>query len=526
MSEKHDEAFDYYSSDSKNDSDAENEKKTENIENNVNSKTPNERQSSIKFTLDSDTGHQEHVHPEFSDSDDSSEKKTNYNFPNSPSNSNQSSQENFNAQPQQKSSIRSSPKAIITKRIMTPNGPKRASPVKKVENKSKEPSQTLLTVQQATQSPEPNTPLSSSRQDSSSAASSRSQTSHSSNRRKNAQSSTPQRRQTASGSRKRQDDEEEQDERVVAYKDLVNHGKQPPPHLVAPVQQMLYHAYVRAVQTENYDEGIKIDRAMRMNGCFLEERLETERRNEQRQAIMARLNQAESDYRDKENEWKNIMETFRKEQKQMRAELQQKHEQEEDEFAEVWGNPENFIEFNKPSPNLLALRKAQKEYAMGRDFESAKNIKMEADKLQKIETEEAERRALQAMMLAHQKLEFRQQREIKCFEERERRTELFITTERDQELVPLQMLIKQLNQSLNADEPQNLKPQKKEFKSTQRTRVNVAESLSLPPKDRSLVSQLNTYRVKDEPQKLELQGFDVKRMMKRPKSTIQFIKRK
>ena len=407
---------------------------------------------------------------------------------------------------------------------MTPNGPKRASPVKKVDNRSKDSLQEYTTTHEATQSPEQNTPMSSSRLDSSSSvSSSRSQTSHSSSRRKNAESSTPQRRQ---GNKKKQEDGEEEDERVVAYKQLVNHGKQPPPHLVASVQQMLYHAYVRAVQTENYDEGIKIDRAMKMNGNFLEERLETERRNEQRQALVARLNQAETEYKDKDEEWKNILQTFKKEQEQMRAELQQKHQQEEDEFAEVWGNPENFIEFNKPSPNLLALRKMQKECAMGRDFEAAKNVKMEADKLQKKETEEAERRALQAMILAHQKLEFRQQREVKCFEERERRTELFITNERDQELVPLQMLIKQLNQALNQNEPQNLKPQKKEFVSTARTRVNVAESLSLPPKDRNLVNQLNTYRVKDEPQKLELSGFDVKRMMKRPKSTLQFLRRK
>ena len=115
---------------------------------------------------------------------------------------------------------------------------------------------------------------------------------------------------------------------------------------------------------------------------------------------------------------------------------------------------------------------------------------------------------------------------MQCFEEREKRTELFITTERDQELDPLKMLIKQLNQSLNSNQPQNLKPRKTTFQSTARTRAYVAESVSLPPKDRKTVSALNSYRIKNEPQKLELTGFDVKRMMKRPKSTIQFMKRK
>lgn len=321
-------------------------------------------------------------------------------------------------------------------------------------------------------------------------------------------------------------EEREEDERIVAYKELLNEGIPPPPHLIAPVQMMLNRAYVRALKTENYDEGIKIDRAMKINGGKIEENLVTQRRNDRMQTIHYRLSQAENDYVNKDKEWKEIFDGFYQEQNQLREELKTRQQQEEDEFANRWGDPSNFKTYNKPSPALLQLRKIQKEYAMARDFENAKIVRKQADDLQKQETENAERRALDAMLLEHQKLEEKHKKEITCFNEKEKRTELFLSTNRQSELRPLEMLIRQLKISINSSKPQNLKPQRTSFQSTARTRAYVAQNITLPPKDRKTVSQLNTFRNKDEPVKLELSGFDVKKLMRRPKSTIHVIRKK
>lgn len=321
-------------------------------------------------------------------------------------------------------------------------------------------------------------------------------------------------------------DQRKEDERITAYKELVNEGIAPPPHLVAPVQMMLHRAYLRAVKTENYDEGIKIDRAMKINGSYIEEDLETQRKNDRTQTIHYRLSQAEKGYKDKEKEWKEIFTGFYQEQSQLREELKQRQQAEEDEFANKWADPHNFKDYNKPSPSLLQLRKIQKGFAMARDFENAKKVRKQADDLQRQETENAERKALNAMLLEHQKLQEKHHKEIICFDEKEKRTELFLSTNRESELHPLEMLIKQLTTSLNAMKPRNLKPQRTSFQSTARTRAYVAESITLPPKDRKTVSQLNTFRNKDEPNKLELTGFDVKQIMRRPKSTIRVIRKK
>lgn len=331
-------------------------------------------------------------------------------------------------------------------------------------------------------------------------------------RKQNAQTSPLSMRSTDSSSSK--------DERVVAYKQLIENHKKPPIQLAAPVQQMLHRSFVNALKNQDYNEGIKISNAIKINSALMEEDYMNQLLQSRNDTYKARLDAAQSKLDQKRKEWDELIQQFHTEQNQLREALNVKHQEDEIEFERQWSDASNFKEFNKPSPGLIGIRRIQKELAMTGEFEDALQVKQIADGIKERETEDAEQRALVAMLTAHDRLEEQHKKEILCFEERQRKTELYINSVQYNDIHPLEMLIKQLQNHLNASKPPNMAPIKPKFVSTARARSAVCESFTLPPKDKKTTLEMNDFRFNNEPERLELNGFDVRKLMKRPKSTM------
>ena len=321
-------------------------------------------------------------------------------------------------------------------------------------------------------------------------------------------------------------EEQFKDARIKAYDDLVERQKKPPPNLIIPVQRMLQRQYLIALQNEDYDKGAKLDKALQINGKIMEEQLDTERRKMQAESLQYRIKHARQELDKKNKEWEDILAQNKKEQAKARQELLQKHQEEEAEFAKLWGDPQNLMEFNKPSPQLLTLRRMQKQLAMARFFDDAKKVKEQGDALQKQEERAAEMRALDAMLLAHNKLKERQRKELLCFDEKEKRTELYLNGEKYSECHPIEMQIKQLQYTIDSEKPKNLKPMKYAFQSTIRTRSSMSEKAAMPSKDAATATAYNKFRANDEPAKLNINGLDVRTIMKRPASLIRVVQRR
>ncbi|EAY23492.1 hypothetical protein TVAG_071560 [Trichomonas vaginalis G3] len=319
---------------------------------------------------------------------------------------------------------------------------------------------------------------------------------------------------------KSSEDSSTKEDKVVAYKQLIENRKKPPITLAAPVQQMLHRSFVNALKNEDYVEGMRISTALKINSELMEQEYESQRIQSRNDTYKSRLEAAQNRLNAKKSEWNNIIQSFEQKQKQKREKLTQKHEKEEEEFEKQWGDANNLKDFNKPSPSLIGIRRIQKELAMTGEFEDALQVKQIADGLKEKEIQDAEQRALVAMLIAHDKLEEKHKKEILCFEEKQRQTELYIKGEQYNELHPLEMLIKQLQQHLDSSKPPNLRPTKPRFVSTARTRSAACESFTMPPKDTKTTIEMNEYRFNNEPERLELNGFDVRNLMRMPKSTM------
>ena len=133
-----------------------------------------------------------------------------------------------------------------------------------------------------------------------------------------------------------------------------------------------------------------------------------------------------------------------------------------------------------------------------------------AEDLQIIETQEAQKRAVTAMKIQYQKLIDDQNREIDCFNEHEKRIEVFMLAERHKAIKPHIMLIKQLETARDKDKPLNKKPTKVVFVSNRRTRT-VRTETALPPASPRTSRAMSNFRVADEPERLQITGINVRR---------------
>ena len=322
-----------------------------------------------------------------------------------------------------------------------------------------------------------------------------------------------------------QNEEEDSAELEQAERNLLKHKKAPPAHLRGKLLQKLKSDTVDCLIAQDYDRAAALEAAAN----FLMEQYECEMvqkmKDEEGETVIQRLGTARENLKREEARWVKIMDVFKSEQVRDRRALADKHADEMKEFEEQWGNPANLIQYNKPSSQLLFLRKQQKRLALAKQFQEAKRVKLNADKLEKTETVNAEVKAITAMQLAYEKLKEKQAKEVECFKEHETRTRQYLQGERRKSIEPLELLIKQLEIAKDRNKPMNKKPQPVVFKSNRRTRTLRTEK-ALPPTSPRTARALCDFKVADEPNRLFISGLNVRQIVsgRRPVSASRLVR--
>ena len=298
---------------------------------------------------------------------------------------------------------------------------------------------------------------------------------------------------------------------------LVEKGVIPPLDINMEIQVLLHAAEMEALEKEDYDYGKKIEDSKRLLTAALEETASSNKSNEHLEFIRQRLEIAKNDYIKKNEYWNDVLMTFRNEQAMSRRRLKEKHDSEMAEFERKWSDMTNRSFFNKPSPTLLSMRKQQKILAMSKAWTDAKEVKARADNLQKIETQRAMARAISCMKQEHQNLIDKHRKEMECFNEHERKTSVFLHSERFSAMHPIEMSIRNLTNSLEKP-PMNMKPTKNAIQSSMRTRMRTESVVAPRPPGTS--RKFNQFRFRDTASKLDLVGIDVKKFIGKPSATI------
>ena len=160
-----------------------------------------------------------------------------------------------------------------------------------------------------------------------------------------------------------------------------------------------------------------------------------------RKAWLRRASTARANYENTAKMWSERIEQCEQELKEKLNALEEEHAREMDQFEKNWADPVYLEPFNKPSARLMMLRQNEQKHAMARDFESAAELKRQADALQAEETQNARMRAVAAMKLQLASIEMRQERELACVRDYCRKKLDRVTQQRDLQLTSLQKAI-------------------------------------------------------------------------------------
>lgn len=308
--------------------------------------------------------------------------------------------------------------------------------------------------------------------------------------------------------------EEEIDDYTRAYRDLINRGTIPPPEYQQDMCMQLRKETLNALVDQDYDLAAKLEDATNLlTSTYVTQCRETEY-NSYLTNVNSRISEIQQKINHENNKWNKIFNTFKAEQTKQREQLQQKHKDEMAQFEQNWGNAQYLMPYNKPSPQLLSMRKIQKSLALSKRFNDAKQVKERAEILQQQETEEAQRRAIAAMKNNYIAMMERQQKEMACFEEHEKRTELYLIDERGRTIHPMEMEVRKLEIERDRDKPPNLNPRKDVLKTVRTSRTKPRKSILMPPSPRT-TRAIRDFKVYDDPPKLGLTGLNVSKIMNR-----------
>ena len=330
-------------------------------------------------------------------------------------------------------------------------------------------------------------------------------------------------RSTKSRSSKRDPNWEPQNEIEEAVRDLLKYDHLPPPELQPVIIQHVKHESVQAIVNRDYDRAAQLEAVYHLVNEGLEWQANEQYKIDQKEVLDEKIQDAKARLEHEERKWEKIFTEFYTQQERERNELLDAHDEELAEFEEKWGAEEMMKKYTKPTRDLIDLRKREKCMALMKHFEDAKLYCQQADELEAGLAAEAEGRATLALVKEHDLMMERQKREIECFDQHEKRIELFLQTERNRSIVPITKQIEQLENRKNQGAPTNKKPKPAgapTYVATTRTR-SCRSASAIPRRSEETTRCLSEYKNRDEIPRLAVRRLNVKKILvenKRPSS--------
>jgi hypothetical protein len=210
-----------------------------------------------------------------------------------------------------------------------------------------------------------------------------------------------------------------------------------PTEMRRPLRRHIVRRRVEAIAKSDYESGEELVAAAKM----LRRAMAADAAED---AIEGRLRDARTGYNQARKDCEDRMRQLEEELGAREREIGEKHEQECRAFASGWDDPSKFREWNKPSGQLLGLRASERNLAVAGDFEGAKVLKKQADRLERMETDRAQQRAREAMELAFQQMLERQSKECEAHQRLKHKVTCQAQGMIDSELTPMKMAIKKL----------------------------------------------------------------------------------
>jgi hypothetical protein len=234
------------------------------------------------------------------------------------------------------------------------------------------------------------------------------------------------------------------DELRRLFERVMQTKKCPSVDALLPLRAWIAREMLTVVQGRTYDYGTRLKEGDEMIEAFLNADQSSFARERQRQAAADRCSDVKEQVQETNRAFGERLSGWATRQDVRAEELNRVHDADIADFEARWGDPESLTEFSKPSPRLIMLRTTEKRLAILKQFDRAKRFKTEADKLERVEALEAQRRAIAAMRIEYSNMEAKHTREIEGLEGFTERGKEQIERHRAARVDPLQLVIARL----------------------------------------------------------------------------------
>lgn len=175
------------------------------------------------------------------------------------------------------------------------------------------------------------------------------------------------------------------DEIDSAYTALISSARSPPDAMVPALMQEASRRKIAALEANKYDLAREHDRIMSVLMQQLDRSSCEHAEESRRQTLQDREDVLKRELDKVKEKWEEKMQKQSESSETRLRLLREKHEREMREFRQKYKDPTFLHKFNRPSRDLLVLRRTEKKLALCKKYEDARRTKLRADRLQAAE---------------------------------------------------------------------------------------------------------------------------------------------
>lgn len=230
-----------------------------------------------------------------------------------------------------------------------------------------------------------------------------------------------------------------------AFDQLYENGKIPETSMFPQLLQVIFREKANAIDNQNYDRAKKLEHMIssinrESDSYSYSYSMTPESQSRYLNDRDSRLHQQLEDTKAK---YKVKLDNHTKDCQNRMQQLQEKQQLEVSELKTKYQDPSFLMRFNRPSQQLLSMRKCERKLALARKYEEARQIKRLADNQQKREEKEMQDAVQQSMQSEYIKLIEKQKRDMDRMLQFDKKMEKEIKVAKQKELTPIKRAIQQ-----------------------------------------------------------------------------------
>ena len=230
----------------------------------------------------------------------------------------------------------------------------------------------------------------------------------------------------------------------AALVQMISKGVFPPEYMHPYIFTSLNRRRVDAICKSDYDEAEKMDKISEMLTQSIKDSQINNDNQIKGEILYERFCKINENVQEINEKYDKKKEAILNESEKRKQEATEKYNNTEKEIYEKFQNPEFLQKYGKPSNRLSELREQEREYAMQRKYKEAREVKTEADEIERQETEVAQEKVSKQETLELEMNYKNYQKELQLIELRQNQQISLNESDRERELRPLEAALKQI----------------------------------------------------------------------------------